>query len=356
MTADWHLHPWRICSHDGGADRLADGIDVGRQILSIARAANLPVVIAGDLKEVRGMWLVPVQNALLALLREFHDIEITVLSGQHDGRADGRSGLDSLRELPNVSVIDHPCIDTSPDNECMAGYWPYQRDLTEMPAFLQEARAQKATYLFAHAYLQAAIIGPNEIRLKKGHTIDEFGLFGKDRVFQYGFFGDIHKQQKIGNHIWYAGSPYALKSDEQEINKGVFHVQTKNGKVIRVDPIPIEGPRFISADWSAVTAINTALPAYLKNDPDVWKGHFVKLLVNPDVDYGMLEGLRESCGTRDFQVIPIRKQKTERRAEVHAGLPVRELLAKYVAARPPGKELNQKTVLAAGMHLFGEGK
>lgn len=44
VTADTHVHPFRLCSRDGGKDRLRDGLSALHQSLDMARSHGCPWV------------------------------------------------------------------------------------------------------------------------------------------------------------------------------------------------------------------------------------------------------------------------------------------------------------------------
>lgn len=359
FVADFHVHPWRECSQDAGADRLADGLSCVRQILTEAQQRhNCCVVFGGDMKQTKGQWSVPVLNGLLGLFREFQDVDVFAISGNHDGTANGRSGLDVFSDQPNVHVFDAPMTDAAPwcASDTVA-YWPWQSTLDGLPEFLQEAKRVKARVLVAHAFLSGAAVGPDAVRLKSEATLEQFGLAGKGRCFDWGFFGDIHRQQMLGGKgqatVWYAGSINCQNWGEREDGKGALFVDLDAGTV---EPVPIQAPRFIVTDWSDVRDANKFLAANLAKPGalfDSWKGNFVRLLVCPRVDGKLLEQTREASGARAFQVVIQREARTERRADVSAAMSHGELLENYVKARPPQDGLSAKAVLDAGRRLLG---
>jgi hypothetical protein len=386
MTADWHIHPWRECSRDAGADRLADGLGAARQILTEAQRRNCPVVFGGDMKQVRGTWSVLVLNGLLGLFREFHDVNVFAIPGNHDGAADGRSGLDVFDELSNFHLFDAPTVHHAPWDTGMVAYWPWQPTLDGLPAFLAEAKRAKARVLVAHAFLSGAAVGPDAVMLRSRATLEQFGLTGTGEhglVFDLALFGDVHVRQclsipprfgrgdsrvtrtKGGPAVWYPGSPYCQNWGEQEMDKGALLVDLDAGTV---EPLPVQAPRFVVADWTgAATSLTGGVNGLAERfiavhagqegteQASPWIGDFVRLIVGPQAKPDLLERLREVSGARAFQVVVQREARAERRAEVHAGMGVSTLLRSYVETRPPDG-LSKSAVLAAGMRLVGDAK
>ena len=188
---------------------MQDGLSATRQTLQVARDRNVPWVCLGDMKHLRDRWMLSALNGLLALFKEYADVPKLLLHGNHDGVAGGRSGLEVFREY--ALVVEDPFVcklppTTSGWKEPFA-LWPHQPTLDGLPAFLEIARKAKARVLFAHAFLSGAVLGPEEFRLAQKLetfqyrrdviTLEQFGLVGKNRVFDWGFLGDIHKQQHL---------------------------------------------------------------------------------------------------------------------------------------------------------------
>ena len=370
FTADWHVHPFRECSRDGGQDRLQDGLSAVRQLLQAARDRRCPLVVGGDVKHTPGHWILSVLNGLLALFEEFRAVPKVLIHGNHDGVAGGRSGLEIFRssDVLNCAVLSAPCVTTwgtldggSGDGTPVA-IWPWQRSLDGLPAFLTQAKKAKARVLFAHAFLSGATVGPAEVRLAKGTSLEQFGLAGKSPVFSWGLFGDVHKAQALPGNVagvrgvWYPGSLYSQTWGERETDKGALDVDLDRGVA---EIFPIRAPRFIVTDWSDIQDANRYLTANLSAPGalfDSWRGNFVRLLVSPRVDGKLLEQVREASGARAFQVIVQRESRVEQRVDVHAGLDPGELLSRYVQARPPGDGLDPRAILAAGQKLLAAAK
>lgn len=355
-TADWHLHPWRDCSNDAGADRLADGLHAVRQILEAATARHCPVVFAGDMKQIRGTWPVAVLNGVLALFREFHDVQCYAIPGNHDGRTGAQSGLDALNELSNFHLFDTPTIHPAPwgDNERVA-YWPWQPTLDTLPEFLKDAKRDRARALIAHTFLSGATVGADYVvpTGKGAATLQQFGLTPDNPVFEVGFFGDVHRAQSLGSAVrtpawrsaaFYCGSPLGLNWGETESNKGALLVDTTTR---RVQSLLIQAPRFQVADLTIAASYRAALKGV------AWNGDFVRVLVRPEAKPAELEAIRQRSGARIFQVVVQRAPRTEQRANVHAAMPVGEILAEYVKARPPADGLDSAVLLEAGKRLLG---
>ena len=367
VSADLHVHPFRECSKDGGQDRLQDGLSAVRQTLQFARDRKCPWVCLGDVKHLRDRWLLSVLNGLLALFGEYADVPKVLLHGNHDGVGGGKSGLEAFQSLKNVRVVAVPCVTDFPDlGVGKAAYWPHQPMLERLPALLTTAKQAGVRVLFAHAFLSGATVGPEEVRLVKGMTLEQFGLAGKGgRIFQHAFFGDVHKRQNIGppngtvTQAFYPGSPYAQNWGEREDERSCLFVDTDR-ELDWLEVVPVRAPRFRVIDFTGWRS-NSILKDFCAGKrfeglPVIAEvaGDFVRLIVGPWADGKLLERVREASGARDFQVVTRRESSVERRAEIHAGMSQDQILSSYLAARPPQDGLDPKAVLAAGKRLAGE--
>ena len=359
VTADLHIHPWRECSNDNGADRLDDGLSVLRQTLAFARERKCAWICLGDLKHSKGMWLLPVLNGVLEVFREYEDVPKILLHGNHDGVSGNRSGLDAFRSLPTVWVFDQP----DPVSEDLplwkVALWPHQPTLDALPKFLADARQAKVRVLLAHVFLRGVALGPDDVRLDQGIPLEVLGLAGKNKVFRMAFLGDVHKSQSLGKKneaaILYVGSPLALNWGEREEGKCAWYVDTEGPDV---ESLLVRAPGFFVEDWSASekgardklkVTIQTA------ESGGCWlKGQFIRLILPPGADPKLVERLCEVSGARALQVIVQRAAQAEQRApKLHAALTAGQMVEEYVRARPP-EGLDVKMVATAGKRLWRE--
>ena len=314
------------------------------------------------MKHLRDRWLNAVLNGVLQVFEEYHDVPKFLVPGNHDGTAGGRSGLAALDEMDHVSLFEEPAIRFAPWGDGKVLWWPYQPTLDELPRWVEKARKERATAVLGHAFIQGSAVGPDDVRLGIGTPPAAFGLVGKAQVFSYGFFGDVHRQQRVSvggagkrdAQVWVPGSPCAQNWGEREGGKGCLLVDFDAGEVT---PIPVQAPQFIVADWTDDRVqINRRL-AVCAGTPEVtdeWRGHFVRLLLPPDADPKLVERLREASGARTFQAIVQRTAASAQRVpSLHGGLSAGQLVEEYVRARPP-EDLDQKVVVAAGKRLLGE--
>lgn len=62
-----------------------------------------------------------------------------------------------------------------------------------------------------------------------------------EEYFSYIALGDIHKQQQVSNHAWYAGSPRKLEFANVEDQNGCLFVETRRNELQRVESLTLGG-------------------------------------------------------------------------------------------------------------------
>jgi hypothetical protein len=366
ITADVHLHPYRICSRDGGHDRLMDGLSVLRQSLDLAREHGATWVMAGDFKQPKTFWPQSALTGALALLREYEadGLEMVMLAGNHDAWGEGGSGLSPFADVAHV--VDRPEVVALRDGgrlRCL----PWDAE--------PGALADTGLPLVSHAFLQGIVLGPEDVHPGgKGVPIEDYG------DFPFAVFGDIHKGQwrefvtpgcgwvtyesharanepderwdggvrvpaPWAGEVFYPGSPYMQNWGERNDGpKGSLLVDTETGQV---DLHEHAAPRFVHVELD-----DAGLERWLPRLGEL-AGDFLRVVYTGtgSMVLGALEHRAESF--RHFQLV--RRPPAapaQRRAEIHAGLDRSEILDRYLAARPPTADLARTR--AAGRRLFLE--
>lgn len=396
--ADLHLHPYRLCSRDGGRDRLQDGLSALRQSLDYARTLGCPWVFCGDLKMPKLLWPQEALTGALALFRAYPDVPKLMLPGNHDGNCYQLGGSGLAPFAGDARVVETPEVVTLLGESIAVA--PVQPLVTS--EFLAEARRAGVTALFGHAFVRGVLLGPDEVRLPTvGLTLQELGV---GEVFRVVVLGDVHKGQgwrpgrgwrpwkdwvsettlsppcrprsrgktfvlSLGSphskgflrgsgewegEVFYPGSPYPQSWGESEDGpKGALLVDLKTGEV---SLLPIQAPQFLRVTLSEAEALEVL-------DPREWEGHFVRVTLVGRWAVAArvsrrLEELRAQGSPRSFQVVVQGSNESSevRCAALHAGLPLGDLLQQYLEVRPfSSDEVSSRTVLEAGRRLMGAG-
>lgn len=375
-TADLHLHPWRLCSLDGGKDRLRDGLSVLRQTLGFAQERGCPWVFAGDMKVPKLSWPQEALTGALELFDEYADVEKLMIPGNHDGDAShiGGSGLAPFHK--HAMVVEKPCVVELSGGELAVAPWQAKRSLEGM---VSEAAKRRVRVLLSHGFLAGTLLGPDETRLPgKGLALADLGI---GEAFDLALMGDVHKGQRLvqrrnhpptweswavlakpgksprvrapapwGGEVVYAGSPYQQTWGERNDGpKGAILVDLQSGAI---DLLETVAPRYRLVELPELKF--DAMERVLKQ-AGAWQGDFVLARISEvalrGAGQGFVEKLREASQARWFHVAPIRGKKTEQRSEVHMGMGQRELLEAYMKARPYEGPVPAPQILAAGLQL-----
>jgi hypothetical protein len=360
VVADVHVHPWRICSRDGGHDRLLDALSALRQSLDLARAERAAWVMAGDFKQPKNVWPQEALTGAHAILREYPDVDKVMVAGNHDAEGLGGSGLAPFKDV--ARVVEKTDVVIIPAGQFVCVPWNGNMDLAR-----RAVDAHPGSALVAHAFLAGCMLGPEDTRIAKGASVSDYGSFS------VAFFGDVHKGQwrRPGQHtlpswtayphdsfevpmeirrpgpwtgeVFYAGSSYQQNWGEREDPpKGALLVDMASGGVWLC---PLKSPRFRHVE------VDEAGLEKLEDDGslDEMAGDFVRVVYTgkPSPALDALKGWT----FRSLQVIVRRSEQATRRADVHAGMPMRKLLEEYVEARPPGDGVDRARALEAGVRL-----
>jgi len=253
-TADVHLHPYRVCSRDGGHDRLMDGLSVLRQSLELARKHQAVWLMCGDFKQPKTNWPQEALTGAHEVLRAFGDVTKVMVAGNHDARGQGGSGLAPFADVAHV--VHEQGILELPRGGPVIACFPWDSNLDSSSV---QKMVRVADLVAAHAFLQGIVIGPEDAHLGgKGVPIGRYG------AFKVAVFGDIHKGQWRSNGVWtpfpmnggivreagpwrgevfYPGSPYQINWGERnDPAKGALVLDLETGEAVLH---PLKAPRFI---------------------------------------------------------------------------------------------------------------
>jgi DNA repair exonuclease SbcCD nuclease subunit len=385
VCADLHIHPYKLCSNDGGRDRLADGLSALEQSLQLALEQNALWVFAGDMKQPRTIWSQEAQNGVLDCFRRFEAVPKLLLPGNHDGpRLPGGSGLQAFASEHNCKLVEKPTL--LPGWAPGLAVWPCEADEAGLENFVEQAVKNGCHLLLSHGLLEGCRLSP-DIKAPTGLTPERFGIGKASPAFALSIFGDVHRGQifreqrkqwrwepfdellqfhagqdatdlriakSFNGQIIYPGDPYQQNWGEAgESPKGVLLVEPDEQNVYFS---PISGPEFIVADWTEATS--DAFEASFEKLAKGWQGNFVKLILAPWGSersiQSLLKNVKERFGIRSFQCIVQRPVTVETRSAVHAAMDKPQLLREFMTARPPEDGLDREAMLTAGIRLMGD--
>lgn len=388
FVADLHLHPFRLCSRDGGRDRLNDGLQALDQSLGYAREIQALWIFLGDAKQPRILWHQEALNGALEIFRKYGDVTKLFLPGNHDGpRLPGGSGLQPFASLERSKLCELPTL--LPAWGPGLAVWPCEADEDGLDVFVRQAGANGCPVLLSHGLLSGCKLSPDIAGT--GLTPERFGIGRADPAFSLSIFGDVHRGQifrqyrhqwawetfdnmlqeptfgkempiwkgQFSGQIVYPGDPYQQNWGEaKEWPKGILVVRPDLNEI---SLYPIKSPRFISMDWTDRTEDEFIRFIHGKFSPEGiqvidWENNFVRVILPPWGDNRAIHSALTllKIPRRSFQVIVEPAPRVETRSNIHAGLGGNDLLTQYMEAKPPEDGLDKKSVLTAGMRLWGE--
>lgn len=258
-----------------GFSMLEDQKKALTQMVEIAKREKVQAfVIAGDVYERA----IPTAEAVLLFndfLSELHELSIEVLciSGNHDS-PERLSFLEQVLEKNKIhmaGVYENSCKQIELQDEYGAVVFvlmPYVKPYALHAKSCDEVVEKMLQETFEHIpydeskrYVMVThyfVVGNNnqEPELSDSENISYVG--GLDMVstsyferFTYTALGHIHKPQKMGKNIYYAGSPLPYSFSECEQEKGIWLVELKKegvDSIVKCGIEPLHGMRKIKGD------------------------------------------------------------------------------------------------------------
>lgn len=258
-----------------GFSMLEDQKKALTQMVEIAKREKVQAfVIAGDVYERA----IPTAEAVLLFndfLSELHELSIEVLciSGNHDS-PERLSFLEQVLEKNKIhmaGVYENSCKQIELQDEYGAVVFvlmPYVKPYALHAKSCDEVVEKMLQETFEHIpydeskrYVMVThyfVVGNNnqEPELSDSENISYVG--GLDMVstsyferFTYTALGHIHKPQKMGKNIYYAGSPLPYSFSECEQEKGIWLVELKKegvDSIVKCGIKPLHGMRKIKGD------------------------------------------------------------------------------------------------------------
>lgn len=382
-TADLHIGLSRY-STPGTTSRIDDFIATFRRFAEVAIAEKVDaVLIPGDVTNTRR----PAPRELVGFAEPVSELTLAniltlVSSGNHDGPDQpGNPDTNALAwvhplRLPNVKMITEPFtgLITTPSGAAfnlVAVPYPHKRafdhllpdlspdERTEaiskkledgIDAMVDKARADHPEHpliFMGHLSTVGAALG-TEVSMRFGWDVTvRTGIL--DRV-DYGALGHIHRQQQVGEHSWYAGSPDYIDFGEEGQTKGFLLVEVEQRKSPKVEVIDSHARRLRTIEMHRTNDGWKARP-----DDDV-RGQVIRLriVVAPDDEVAPSEVAAISAGFRakgatfvKTEVLLPEKEEQQRQALTHQVDPIEALRTWLISG---GHEV--EPALSAGVELI----
>jgi DNA repair exonuclease SbcCD ATPase subunit len=210
---------------------LTVSIQVLREALELARDRKVPLFVSGDLNDTKAVMRSEWVAALIELFMEFKDVQIYVLTGNHDmdNKNSNTHSLEFLKHYPHITVIDKPSVHYVSGHPffCI----PYCVNKDAFKDALNQARANGIKKLIAHQGVLGSFMGD--------YIVDESSISPEEFAdFDIVMLGHYHKFQRNLNYI-YCGSPFTVNSGEADQIKFIHEVSV-NEETNQLDFIHFE--------------------------------------------------------------------------------------------------------------------
>ena len=224
-----------------------------------------------------------------------------IILGNHDGNLKNADRQDAI--TPIVEAINNPRIKLLKNsgefhiNEefCLNVLSIFDRD-----NWIKPTNPDKINIALYHGAIQGA---KTDTGWAMKDTDDNLSIF---EDFDYGFLGDIHKQQFLTDRVAYCGSTIQQNFGE-EINKGILVWTIKDKKNFSVKPVNFQNPSpFITCEYSGVSPV---VPA----------GSNVRIVLDKYYDQEFIEKLKRDiqlrCNTKSILIVNKHAKEVENKVE-----------------------------------------
>lgn len=334
-AADIHNHKFAefdfIDPKLGFSRRLADCLEVlyhlGRHAKKVS-ATN--VLIVGDLFHKMGIIEVETYNLVFMAVQALaKDHLVHLVRGNHDqATKDGaQHSLFPFSAIPNVHVHDGPFTLKDKGESVDVAFIPYSDD--EERTMKRVKKLSGRPIAFMHHGFRGSRVGSTLEHVVK-EPLDPVKV-GKH--FDFVYSGHYHTLQFVHKNVMYIGSPMEhTRSDITEDGKGIIIVNTE--KLTMPDVIQLDLPRFVGLagveGWS-----------FAEGKRGLARGNFVDFQLDQEVTSSKeVEEHLKKNGARGWMIHPYvepkrKKEKSERRVDVVAGMGVEKIVRAAAKKRCP---------------------
>lgn len=197
-----------------------------RQGLDNARRLNVPFVIAGDLNDTKALLRSEYVKALIDLFREYSDVEIIVLIGNHDlnNKASTAHSLEFLKLVDNVRLIDQVTEISFQRTKFM--FIPYMNTKEQFHEAIETTRKKKIKRIICHQGFLGAHMGD--------YAVDD-SSYDPSLLSDFSFVGSghYHLHQWPQPNVMYFGSPFTVNHGESGHEKFLWEIGLENKKIVQ---------------------------------------------------------------------------------------------------------------------------
>lgn len=287
-------------------------------------------------------------NFLIETDEEFKQ-KIITFPGNHDMYLKNSWDITSLKPLSRYLTVINDITNFKIEN---SRFWVipfihYEKDYMDALDKVSKEH-KKDDVLLTHIGVNSAIL--NTCFLLKSWSVVHFGDCPFDRIYT----GHFHTHQKVGDNLWYPGSPIPFRFDEGDVDHGFF-----------VYDLDSRSHEFISI-WDGSADDDNKPPQYLNIDnidniqnSDV-KGNIIRIALDQEYTHNQLTEMRNELidkGARDVKWMNI-ASKEEADTVVSAkdsASNASELFDRYIDIDPKTKGLNKDLLIKFNKIIMSDG-
>jgi len=291
--------------HFGLAKKLDDILWSVRHIREYAKINDVEIVcVLGDLFHDRENINIEVLNAVYLFLAETKNVygqQWVLFPGNHDLYMRNTWDINSLHFLNDVATIveEVKLINILNSRFWIVPFIHFESVYMKIVEAVEELYEDKDV-LLTHIGVHNATL--NECYMLKNWSTVNFDNSKFDIVFA----GHFHCKQKVGDNVWYPGSPIPFRFDEGMVSHGFIEYDLDSRKIKFIDLFEldlIEGPK----PPGYITLTDDMLDCDIELD-----GDNVRIQLNREYSKDELFRIRESFSKRGVSSIKFMKMKEEK--------------------------------------------
>jgi DNA repair exonuclease SbcCD nuclease subunit len=336
--------------HFGVSGRLNDIVFACRVIREYAKRANIDtVVVLGDLFHDRQALGIDVLNAACEFFEDAkneYNQQWIAFPGNHDLFLKHSWNINSLIPLKNHLTIinDVKLLILDDQRFIVLPFITYEKYYMKVLRRIAK-RCEKGDKLLTHIGVCGSIL--NTCFLLKDWSIVTF----ENMPFEKIYTGHFHSRQKVGDNVYYPGSPIPFKFDEGNIAHGfyVYDTETNDHKFINI----WKAAKKLIPNETPPPQFCTILDEQVKDlqESDI-KNNFVRIVLQEDhteKEKNDIKDFLHKLGARRVRWMNVNKQEEEKFQEIKRQFETKNLFRAWIQQDVKGTK-NLDNILLNKLH------
>lgn len=326
--SDFHAHIFMDFSTPDKyyvTDRFKEQLNVLKGVFEYARNNEADVLFNGDLFHKRAVVDVRVFNPVYELFKEYSDLTVYMIQGNHDmvtNSLESENSLYPFNSLEHVKVLKPlEKVETPYYNLYGVGYG---EETDEMKHWITEQvenlDKSKVNILCAHIGVEGSVTG------KYSHTLG--GAFKIADLYPDDFdivtLGHYHKRQFLGNlpNVFYVGNTLQTSFSDEGQDKGFYYIAIDGKKWIY---------EFVKTTYRPFVSIDAT------SAPEDLSDAFYQFIGSPEEARAVTE-VKEQDNLSNIRVNVKKDYDTKPRIDIKAGSTPEEVVKAYTQKNNPSLE------------------